>query len=199
MTGSSSGSSRRARKIAFKSPTSGVKKASVRMKKASRLGSATEGDSHPNETKWQAYFDSTGDNNANNETVRANLFNVVEEDHSQTEAEKGSPNAAGECSEYDVKGLMTQIYQDLHNVAAAQASKVASGEATDENFFPKVLNNPDSFLQEVSVGAASAISKSPLPHSASTTANSINRDRAFPSPYSRRPTTEQRNGRMLAE
>lgn len=170
-TTGSSGSSTDSKKVSSHPTGSGVQKSSsARTKKAIKVESRRE------EKKWQAFFDSAREVGADDddETVRARFFDSFAEEGStkaeaEAEAEQSSSKDTGEDSEYDVKGLMAHIYKDLHRVAAAQASKAASGGAGIQRVALGELSDTDLLLRDVSVGVASVISKfffltHPIPH-----------------------------------
>lgn len=169
----SSGSSTDGKKVAPHPTGSGVKKSSARPKTIGKAVQVTGGHSPRKERKWQVFFDSAREVSSGNETVRARLSQVLAEESSKKNAKKNASKDAGERSEYDVKGLMAQIYQNLHRVATAQASEAAPGGAQTERVSPGKLRDTSLFLQEVSVGVTSVISKSLHFHSASANANSF--------------------------
>ncbi len=137
---------------------SGVKKSSAWPKRSDSVVHST-GRNLRDEKKWQAYFDSACNVSADEETVRARLFDALKEQRAKKEAEKTSPADAGECPGYDVKGLMSQIYQDIHSVAAAQEHKTASGEAQTERVFLGELSESSLLLKEVSDRVENVVSK----------------------------------------
>lgn len=165
----SSGSSIGGLKVASHSTGSGVKKSSTGTKKVGKVVHATRGESPQEERKWQAFVDSARGVSADNETVWAGPDHNLKEKQFEKEAEKFSYKKPRERPGYDVKGLMAQIYEDLHTVAAAQASKVIFGEAPTERLCLGELSESDLSLREISVGVASVISKSL--HSPSTSAS----------------------------
>lgn len=167
----SSGSCSGSKKVASRPTGSGVKRTSNPTKKASKGYQVMEGESPRDEKKWQAFFDSACDVSADDETVRERLFDVLEEERAKREVEEECPMDAGECPEYDVKGLMVQIYQDLNNVALAQASRAASGGSRPRRPFGGELSDTEVLLREVSFNVANVISKSLQSRSASTTAS----------------------------
>ena len=128
------------------------------MEKSGKIAIATGGESLRDEKKWQAFFDSARDINADKEKVRAHLFEVLKKLGAK-EVENTSSADANECPRYDVKALMAQIYQDLHSVAAAQGPKIASGGAQTEQSFLGELSENILLLREVSVGVETVISK----------------------------------------
>ncbi|CAF9919677.1 hypothetical protein IMSHALPRED_004695 [Imshaugia aleurites] len=139
---------------------SGVRKSYARKSKSSKLLLAAGGDSPQDEKKWQGLFDSARDVVTDSETVGARLARLLKalrEERSKKEAEENSMSDAGECHGFDVKGLMAQIYQDLHNVATAQLSRAASGEAPTGRAFYGELSDTEVFLRDVSAGVTSAI------------------------------------------
>ena len=162
-TAGSAGSSTDSKKASSHPTGSGIQKTPARTKKAIKVESGRE------EKKWQLFFDSArevgADDDDDDETVRGRFFDSFAEEGStkgaeaEAEAEKSSSKDTGEDSEYDVKGLMAQIYKDLHRVAAAQASKAASRGAGTERVALAELSDTDLLLREVSVGVASVISK----------------------------------------
>ena len=157
-TGSSSSSSNN-KKDTSQLTGSGVKKSSARPKKSNLVFHSTGGRELRDEKKWQAYFDSACNVNADEKTVRARLFDALKEQLATNQTEKTSPTDAGECHEYDVKGLMSQIYQDIDSVAAAQEPKTASGEAQTERVFLGELSESNLLLREVSDRVETVISK----------------------------------------
>lgn len=138
---------------------SGVKKSSARPKKSDSVAHSTGGRKLRDEKKWQAYFDSACNVSADNETVRARLFDALKEQRAKKETEKTSPADAGECPGYDAKGLMSQIYQDIYSVAAAQEPKTASEEAQTERVFLGELSESSLLLREVSDRVENVVSK----------------------------------------
>lgn len=173
MTGSS-GSSIHSKNSASQPTRSRITKSSARSKKPSKVSQAAKGESPQAQEKWQAFIDSAREVTTDNETVRAHLFSALEESRIE-EAEKISPTDPGECFDYDVKGLMEKIYRDLHNVAAAQASRSAFGGSGGPRWFYGEVSDIDLLLREVSVGVARAIGKSSQLQSASTLTNIIDR------------------------
>lgn len=167
----SSGSSIGGIKVASHTTGSGVKKATTRTKNTRKIVRATGGESSRKERKWQEYFDSANDASADDEIVRARLFDVLKDESLKREAEKSPYNGAGECSGYDVKGLMAEIYQDLHRVAEIQTSRSASGGAQTERHCLGELEESNLLLRDVSVGVENVISKSMQLPSTSTLAN----------------------------
>ena len=151
----SSGSSTGSKASVSRPSSSGIHKACARPKKAAKVVQSTE-EGSPQNKKWQAFVDTACDTRADNETVKSLLFSALEEERSKKEADKLPPTGTGECSEYDVKELMTQIYRDLHNVAEAQYSKYMDG---GRRWFGEP-DETDLVLDEVSVGVESVISKS---------------------------------------
>lgn len=156
----SSGSSTDSDEMAPHLTGAGVKKTLVCTKKTGKEVQATEGESGRKERKWQAFFDSARQTSADNETVRARLFEVLKEVRAQKEAEKNAPNDFGECSGHDVKELMAKIYLDIDRVAAAQHSRAASEGAQTERVCLGELSERDVLLREVSIGVTEAISES---------------------------------------
>lgn len=147
----SSGISTLTKKFASSPTGSGVKKSPAQPKKPRDLSQAIKGANPHERSKWQAFFDSARDVSCTPETVQAHLLGALEEERSK-KAEGNIPTDAIEYADFDVKGLMAQIYQDLYNVAVAQASRSASEEVEMERVvFGKVRDN-DELLQEVSVG-----------------------------------------------
>ena len=185
MTGSS-GSSTHSKNSASHPTGSRIAKSSVRSEKPSKVRQAGRGESLQAQRKWQAFIDSAHEVNTDKEAVRAHLFTLEEEDPKQ-EAEKISRADAGECSEYDVKRLMEEVYQDLHNVAAAQASRSFAGGSGAPRWLYGEVDDIDLLLREVSVGVASAIGKSLQLQSASTFTNVIDRFSACACIRSRAP------------
>ena len=174
VTGSSgsSGSSTGNRKVGSHPGESGVRNSSSTTKQPSAVGQAVEGEHALEEKKWQAYFDSPRDASADNETVRGPLNDVLKDPRSEKEVKIPFHKDGGKCSGYDVKELMAQIYQDLDDVATAQALNTDSGGALSRGLFLGELNESDLLLREVSVGVTSVISKSLQLHSTSTIAYS---------------------------
>ncbi|KAL9070138.1 MAG: hypothetical protein Q9161_005090 [Pseudevernia consocians] len=162
-TSGSSGSSTGSKKVASQHTGSGVKKSATPMKKSGKSTIATGGEILRGEKKWQAFFDSADDINADDEKVRTHLFESLSKYRAKKLAENSSSANAGECLRYDVKGLMAQIYQDLHRVAGAQGPKIASGGAQTERVFLGELSENILLLREVSVGVETVI-KSALAH-----------------------------------
>lgn len=168
----SSGSSTSSRKAAPHPTGSGIRKSSAKTAKSRKAGQAIGGESPRKEKEWQAYFDTARDVSADNETVRAPRLEVLKEARSENEVDNCFSKDVGEDSRYDVKGLMAQIYQDLDDVAAAQASRAASRGGQSGRVSLGELNENDLLLREVSEGVTSVISKSLQPQSKSTVANS---------------------------
>ena len=155
-----SGSSSYSKRIVLHLSGSGVRKSSARRKKSRiSIQTTTEKKSLRQQEKWQAFFDSARDVSTDTETVRVLLISALEEEHSQEKENKSSQMNFSEYPEYDSKGLMTQIYQDLHNVATAQALKTGNQEVSKERDFIGEIGDIDELLQKVSVGVSSAISK----------------------------------------
>lgn len=164
----SSGSFTGGVKVASYTTGSGIKKATARTKNTNNIVLATGGQSARKEMKWQEYFESANDPSANNEIVRARLFDVLKDNSWNREAEKSPYSNAGECSGYDVKGLMAEIYQDLQDVAevqvfksdfrGTQTQKVCLGEL-DERVCLGELDERDLFLRDASAGVTTVISK----------------------------------------
>ena len=138
---------------------SGVRKSSARRKKPKIFIQTTEEESSQEKKKWQEFFDSACDTSTDTETVRVLLASALEE-RSQKEAKKVPHTDSSEYPDDDVKELMSQIYQDLHNVATAQAFKTVCKEAFAGRFFIGEVSDIDELLQQVSVGVSSTISKS---------------------------------------
>ena len=156
-----SGSSCDSKRVVLDLTRSRVTKSSVRRKKPNTsIQKRTEEESPQEKEKWQAFFDSARDVSTDTETVRELLVRALEEEHSKKEAKENSHTDSGEYPMNKVKGLMTQIYQDLHNVAAAQAFKTGCKEASSGRFFIGEVGDIDSLLQIVSVAVSSAISTS---------------------------------------
>ena len=164
----SSGSSTASKKAASHPTDSGVKKQSARTETSGGVCKATKGEIPGGDKKWQTFFGSTREISADDETVRAQLFDVLKEEDSKKEADKSSSEdadasssrAVGRCSKYNVNRLMAQIYQDLYTVAAAQASKAASGETQTDRLSLEELGGIDPALRKVSDGVGTAISRS---------------------------------------
>ena len=140
-----------------KSPTrSGINKSPTRPKKTRNIIQVPQ---RKTIKKWQALLHNARDVSADEETVKVLLFSGTEEGISTKEAEEeeNSTTDASEPSEYDIKGLMAQIYHDLHTIAAIQASKSVSGKL--------VIGEPieNLLLREASIGVKIAISKSLQP------------------------------------
>ena len=174
MTGSS-GSSTHSKNSAPHPVRSRITKSFARPKKPSKVSQAAKGGSPQAQEKWQAFIDSAREVTTDKETVRAHLFSALEEESWKEEAEKISPTDTGGCSGYDVKGLMEKIYQDLHNVAAAQASRSVFGRSGGPRWLYGEVSDIDLLLREVSVEVARAIGKSSQLQSASTFTNIIDR------------------------
>lgn len=168
-TTGSSGSSILTKKVASNLTGSGVKKSSAQPEKLRKVIRAIKGANPHERSKWQAFFDSARDVRCTTETVQAHLLGALEEEHSKKEAEGKIPCDASEYSGFDVKGLMAQIYQDLHNVAFAQASRSTSEEVETERFGIGEVRDSDELLQSVSVGVEDVIRT--LTRSASIVAN----------------------------
>lgn len=176
----SSGSSPVSKELALHPKKSGVTKSPTQTKKAIKVVEATEGKSPQELKKWQAFLDSAHNAIADTKTVQALLFSAIEEerfkkeaeeaghtdnsarkeDHSKNEADQVAHKDEGESSEYDVKGLMAQIYQDLHNVAADQYSRGFASDDEDDD--PEEASRMDDLLREVSAGVKIVISKFPM-------------------------------------
>ena len=156
-TAGGSGSSTQSKRTLLHLTGSGVRKSSHQRKKPNISIETTEEESPQEKEKWQAFFDSARDVGTNTETVRELLVSALEEDRSEKEAKESSHTDSSEYPEYDVKGLMAQIYQDLHNVAAAQASKTDCKEASTGRVFIGEVGDIDDLLKKVSVGVSSAI------------------------------------------
>ena len=163
----SSGSSTASKKAASHPTDSGVKKQSARTETSGGVCKATKGEIPRGDKKWQTFFGSTHEISADDETVRAQLFDVLkgevskEADKSSSEgADASSSRDVGRCSKYNVNRLMAQIYQDLYTVAAAQASKAASGETQTDRLSLGELDGIDLALRKVSDGVGTAISRS---------------------------------------
>ena len=156
----SSGSSTASKKAASHPTDSGVKKQSARTETSGGVCKATKGEIPRGDKKWQTFFGSTREISADDETVRAQLFDVLKEKDSKKEADKSSSRDVGRCSKYNVNRLMAQIYQDLYTVAAAQASKAASGETQTDRLSLGELGGIDLALRKVSDGVGTAISRS---------------------------------------
>lgn len=155
-TTGSADSSNLTKKIASSPTGSAVKKSSAQPKKARKLIQAIRGANLHETSKWQAFFDSARNVSSTTETVQAHRLGALEEERSKKEAEGNDPDASV-YSEFDVKGLMAQIYQDLHNVAVAQASRSTSEEGETERVVIGEVGNLDELLQEVSVGVEDVI------------------------------------------
>ncbi|KAF6219469.1 hypothetical protein HO133_003936 [Letharia lupina] len=153
----SSGSSTASKKAASHPTDSGVKKQSARTETSGGVCKATKGEIPRGDKKWQTFFGSTREISADDETVRAQLFDVLKEKDSKKEADKSSSRDVGRCSKYNVNRLMAQIYQDLYTVAAAQASKAASGETQTDRLSLGELGGIDLALRKVSDGVGTAI------------------------------------------
>ena len=148
-------------KVASRTTGSGVTKATTRPKKdTNKLAGTTAGESSRKEMEWQEYFDCANDPSARNDIVRARLFDVLKDESLKKEAEKSPYSNAGECSGYDVKGLMAEIYQDLQDVAENQISKFASEGDEIEKVCQGQQGKSDLFLRKVSAGVTIVISKS---------------------------------------
>lgn len=164
----SSGSSTASKKAASHPTDSRVKKQSARTETSGGGCKATKGEIPRGDKKWQTFFGSTREISADDETVRAQLFDVLKEEDSKKEADKGSSEDAdasssrevGRCSKYNVNRLMAQIYQDLYTFAAAQASKAASGETQTDRHSLGELGGIDLALRKVSDGVGTSISRS---------------------------------------
>ena len=154
-----SGSSTDSKTLMLHLTGSGVRKSSSRRKKPKTFVQTTEEESPQEKEKWQAFFDSARDESADIETVRALLATALEEERTKKEVREKSHTDFSEYPDYDVNGLMAQIYQDLHNVAAAQASKTGSEKASTGRVFMREVGDIDGLLQKVSAGVSSAISK----------------------------------------
>lgn len=156
----SSGSFTGVTKVASHTTGSEVTKATTRTRNTKKIIGTTGGENSRKEMKWQEYFSSANDPSARNEIVRARLFDVLKDGSLKREAEKSPYSDAGECSGYDVKGLMAEIYQDLQDVAEIQISKSASGKNETGRICLGQLDEKDLFLREVSAGVTIVISKS---------------------------------------
>lgn len=154
-----SGISSPSRRVVLHHTGSGVRKSSARRTKSKLFIQTTEEERSQNEDKWQAYFDSARDASTDTETVRVLLVSALKEECSKKEAKEICDTNTSEYSDHDVKGLMAQIYQDLHNVATAQAFKTGCEEACTGRFFIGEVSDIDELLQKVSVEVSSAISK----------------------------------------
>ena len=157
-TAGGSGSSTQSKRAPLHLTGSGVRKSSARRKKPNTSIESTEEESSREKEKWQAFFDSARDVGTDTETVRVLLVSALEEDRFKKDAKEISHTDPSEYPGYDVKGLMAQIYQDLHNVAAAQAFKTGCKEASTGRVFIGEVSEIDGLLQKVSVGVSSAIS-----------------------------------------
>lgn len=146
----------------------GVKKATSPTKNTSKLARATGAESSRKETKWQKYLESASDPSTDDGVVRARFFDVLKDETLKLGAEKRPYRNVGGYSEYDVKGLMAKVYQDLQDVAEAQIFTSASPEPQTVR---ACLGNPDLFLRIVSNGVTIALSKSLLLPSPSTHAD----------------------------
>lgn len=110
--------------------------------------------------KWQEYLESVSDPNADDETVRTRLFDVLKAETLTLEAERSTYSDPGQCSEYDVKGLMADIYQDLQDVAESQVHKSTSVRPQTGRIYLGDLDDVDRFLRAVSACVTFALSKS---------------------------------------
>ena len=156
-TAGGSGSSTQSKRALLHLTGAGVRKYSARRKRPNICIETTE-ESLREKEKWQAFFDCARDVVTDMEAVRVLLVSALEEELSRKEAKENSHTDFSEYPGYDVKGLMAQIYQDIHNIAAAQAFKTGCEKASTGRIFIGEVGDTDELLQKASVEVSSAIS-----------------------------------------
>ena len=156
----SSGSSTGTTKVPYYTIKSGLKKYQPRSKKAIKSAQPKTVERLRRQNIWNAFFDLKRDDSADNKVEQVRLLNNLKGDNLPKEVEEGSMKDAGILYDYDVKGLMAVIYQDLDAVAAAQASNAASGGAKQKRTCLGELSERDLLIRGASAGVVNVISKS---------------------------------------
>ena len=139
--------------------TSKIKKSSTRARKIRKTTKSKQQLPSQHKDKWQAFFDFACDVSADDDTVRGLLFSALGEGRCFEKGADKESSATNDGSDHAgnvVKSVLSQIYRDLYDVAAAQYERnVAEAELVSGE-----VHGKDVLLDEVSIGVKGAISES---------------------------------------